>query len=191
MNASRSFLFAGTLVAITLGGFGSAEDVFAEPSEEAFRLQSPSFAAGESVPSLYTCDGNNASPPLVWSDPPHPARSFLITLTDKDAQSRARKPFVHWILYNVSSDTRVLGESLGRNRLPSPAREGTNDFRRTGYDGPCPPSGEHRYVFTVYALDATLELPFYPSWREVEPAIANHVLASTTLEATYAREPKK
>lgn len=142
------------------------------------------------MPTLYTCDGSNTSPPLAWSDPPRPAQAFVVQFTDLDALNKTKQPFVHWVLYNVAGDTRSLNESIGRNRLPSGAREGTNDFKHEGYDGPCPPSGSHRYQFTLYALDTRINVPFYPNWRDVEPALEGHVLATATLNFSYERAKK-
>jgi Raf kinase inhibitor-like YbhB/YbcL family protein len=193
MSVSRSVFFGAALATAVLTTPAWAPAQPAQGSSEGFRLRSPSFEGGDDIPTLYTCDGNNTSPPLVWSDPPRPAKAFMLVVNDVDANARGRdkRPFVHWIIYNVAGDARSLGESLGRNRLPGAAREGTNDFKREGYDGPCPPpkSGAHHYVFTLYALDATLDVPFYPTWPEVEGALGGHVMATTTLEGTYDRAP--
>lgn len=199
MSVSRSFFFraAGAAIfAAVAATHGSAPAQPAnEPAAEAFRLRSPSFESGETMPTLYTCDGSNTSPPLLWSDPPRPARSFLFAFTDADAKvgRRDKRPVVHWILDNVASDVRSLNENIGRNRLPGAAREGTNDFRREGYDGPCPPpkAEAHRYVLTLYALDGTLTLPAYPVWPEVEATMAGRVVATTTLEITYERSERR
>lgn len=201
MSVWRSFLFraagAAMVTAVVAAPGISPAQPRSEPAAEAFRLRSSSFDNGETMPTLYTCDGSNTSPPLVWSDPPRPAGSFLIAFTDADADAtggaRPKRPFVHWILYNVTGDVRSLNESVGRNRLPGVAREGTNDFRREGYDGPCPPpkAEAHRYVFTLYALDGALTLPAYPAWPEVEAAIASRVVATATLAVTYERTERR
>jgi Raf kinase inhibitor-like YbhB/YbcL family protein len=111
------------------------------------KLTSSAFADGESIPARYTCDGANVSPPLAWEDVPEGAQAFVLTVLDRDASD-----FVHWLLSNIPGEARELSEGQG-DAIGTP---GPNSFRSNGWGGPCPPSGEHRYVFTLYALSAQL-----------------------------------
>jgi Raf kinase inhibitor-like YbhB/YbcL family protein len=149
------------------------------------RLTTASFANGL-IPQAYTCDGQNRSPQLAWSKPPYGTRSLALTVTDPDAPSGT---FTHWVLYNLPAATRTLPEDLDTSpQLPNGALQGRNDFRRTGYGGPCPPRGStHRYVFTLYALDAPLALAPGSGRAAVEAAFVGHILARAQLIARYTR----
>jgi Raf kinase inhibitor-like YbhB/YbcL family protein len=111
------------------------------------KLTTSAFADGEAIPARYTCDGANVSPPLAWEDVPEGAGALVLTVLDRDARD-----FVHWLLSNIPGEARELPEGQG-DAIGTP---GPNDFGSTGWGGPCPPSGEHRYVFTLYALSAPL-----------------------------------
>ena len=121
------------------------------------QVLSSAFKEGGAIPKDYTCDGKNVSPPLRWSDYPAGTKSFALICDDPDAPSRT---WVHWVLYDLPSTTESLPERVSADyTLPNGAKQGTNDFGKTGYGGPCPPSGTHRYLFKVYALDTMLNLP--------------------------------
>ena len=142
-------------------------------------LSSTAFADGEQIPERHTCDGDDVSPPLAWTPPPDGTVTLALSLEDPDA---GRYPFTHWLAWSLPPAGGELGEGE-----PAPA-EGRNDFGAPGYRGPCPPPGKpHRYVFTLYALDAELELG--PSDRRLsfDKAIAEHVLATAKLTGTYGR----
>jgi len=142
-------------------------------------LTSPAFAEGDPIPARYTCDGDDVSPPLEWTAPPAGTVSLALCLEDPDA---GRYPFTHWLGWGLVPEAGALGEGE-----PAPA-EGRNDFGAPGYRGPCPPPGKpHRYVFTLYALDAELELG--PSDRRLsfDKAIGGHVLAEAALTGLYGR----
>lgn len=157
---------------------------------QGFSVTSPVFEDGDEMPTLYTCEGSNVSPPLTWGDSPHGAQSFAITLEDQDARApKTQRPFMHWIVFNLPPDTRALGEAMRRGRLPGSAGEGTNDFKREGYDGPCPPSGMHRYVLTVHALDSMIDRVKYlrAPWPDIEKAMEGHVIGTAALHVSYEK----
>lgn len=148
-------------------------------------IASPSFKAGERIPSVHSCDGDDTSPPLQWNDPPAQTKSFALISDDPDAPSG---DWVHWVVWNIPAEARALPESLPKKgALPDGTRQGTNDFGRIGYGGPCPPSGTHRYYFRLYALDAVLELPEAARKAQLERAMKAHVLAAAELMGKYQR----
>ncbi|MBI2883942.1 MAG: YbhB/YbcL family Raf kinase inhibitor-like protein [Candidatus Methylomirabilis oxyfera] len=148
-------------------------------------LKSQSFQAGEMIPPKYTCDGQDISPPLHWSDPPAETISFALISNDPDAPVGT---WVHWVMWNIPGSARVLDENLPKTAsLPNGTKQGTTDFRRIGYGGPCPPSGIHRYFFKLYALDMALELPASTTKKDLEKAMQGHILAQTELMGTYRR----
>jgi Raf kinase inhibitor-like YbhB/YbcL family protein len=155
---------------------------------QGFSVTSPVFQDGGDMPTLYTCEGSNVSPPLTWGDSPQGAQSFAITLEDQDAR-KGQRPFMHWIVFNLPPDTRALGEAMRRGRLPGTAGEGMNDFKREGYDGPCPPSGIHRYMFTVHALDTMIDRVklLRAPWPDIEKAMEGHVIGTATLTVSYEK----
>jgi Raf kinase inhibitor-like YbhB/YbcL family protein len=145
-----------------------------------FRLSSSAFPAGEAIPRRYSCDGPDVSPPLAWSGAPAGTAAFVLVVDDPDANG-----FVHWIVADLPAATTSLAE--GASGHLSPAVEGRNGFGRIGYGGPCPPSGTHRYVFVLYALDRTLALGGAPRADAVRSAMKGHILAEAKLTATYRR----
>jgi Raf kinase inhibitor-like YbhB/YbcL family protein len=153
----------------------------------ALTLTSAAFAAGGDIPAKHTCEGGDVSPPLAWSGAPSGTRSFALVVDDPDAPDpkAPRTTWVHWVVYDLPATTTALAEGAS-GKLPSGAREGTNDFKRTGYGGPCPPIGRHRYFHKLYALDATLGLAGATK-ADVEKAMAGHVLAQAELVGTYQK----
>ncbi len=149
-------------------------------------ITSDAFAHEATIPLDHTCDGRDASPALAWSAPPAGTRSLGLICDDPDAPAG---PWVHWVLYDLPPAARDLPEGVpARPELPSGARQGRNDFGRIGYGGPCPPKGPaHRYVFRLYALDVTLELPSGATKKEVEAAMRGHVLAEGRIMGRYGR----
>ncbi|MBI4341260.1 MAG: YbhB/YbcL family Raf kinase inhibitor-like protein [Candidatus Omnitrophica bacterium] len=151
-----------------------------------FALTSPAFTDSQSIPAVYTCDGRDLSPPLSWSEPPPGTKSFALISDDPDAPAGT---WVHWVLYNLPPSTRSLKEGLPTAaQLPDGARQGMTDFGRAGYGGPCPPSGTHRYYFTLYALDTALTLKADAAKRDLEAAMSGHTLARAQLMGTYRRK---
>ncbi len=149
-------------------------------------VTSDAFAEGGMIPIQYTCDGADISPPLKWSGLPDGAKSLALICDDPDAPS---KTWVHWVLYNLPPELTGLPDSILSNEvLDNGARHGITDFGRSGYGGPCPPSGTHRYFFKLYALDTVLDLPDRVDKEQLEAAMEGHVLASGQLMGTYARQ---
>ena len=147
-------------------------------------LTSLAFAEGGTVPQQHTCDGADISPVLRWGPVPAGTRSLALICDDPDAGG-----FVHWVLYGLPPSTTELSEGIPAVEvLPDGAKQGVNDFGRVGYGGPCPPSGKaHRYVFTLYALDADISLSPRASRDQLTRAMAGHILAEGRLVGTYAR----
>lgn len=152
-----------------------------------FILTSTAFKHGADIPRLYTCQGDDISPPLEWANAPEGTKSLALIVDDPDAPDpkAPQRTWVHWVLYDLSHTTTSLSEAVGE--LPSGAREGTNDWNRTGYGGPCPPIGRHRYFFKLYALDAELGDLSQPAKASIEKAMTGHVLAQATLMGTYEK----
>jgi Raf kinase inhibitor-like YbhB/YbcL family protein len=146
-------------------------------------LSSSSFQDGV-IPKRFTCDGADASPPLMWSSPPPATRSVALIMNDRDAPFGT---FVHWVIFDLPGDKRALPEGLANHPpLEDGSTQGHNDFDKTGYGGPCPSgSSAHHYVFVVYALDAKLGLPPGATRRQVEAAMQSHILAHGELVARY------
>jgi Raf kinase inhibitor-like YbhB/YbcL family protein len=153
-------------------------------------LSSPVFTAGAPIPSRFTCDEQNLSPPLAWTGAPPGTRSFALIVDDPDAPDPAapKRVWVHWVLYNVPASATELAAGASGARLPPGAREGRHDGGGVGYSGPCPPIGRHRYFHKLYALDSMLpHLGERAGKPDLERAIAGHVLAKAELVGTYER----
>jgi Raf kinase inhibitor-like YbhB/YbcL family protein len=151
------------------------------------RITSNAFPHGGAIPIQYTCQGEDISPPLSWSGLPAGTRSLALIVDDPDAPDPAapRMTWVHWVLYDLPYTSQGLEESI-RN-LPSGTLEGVNDWKRTGYGGPCPPIGRHRYFFKLYALDTMLPDLDKPSKLRLEEAMKGHVLGHTELVGTFQK----
>ncbi|WP_219906767.1 YbhB/YbcL family Raf kinase inhibitor-like protein [Enhygromyxa salina] len=151
-------------------------------------LESSAFDDGEAIPSKYTCEGENISPPLSWSGAPAGTRSFALIVDDPDAPDpkAPKRTWVHWVLYEIPAEVESSAE--GATQLPTGTREGRNDWDHTGYGGPCPPIGEHRYFHKLYALDTTLGDLREPTKAELEDAMIGHVLAEAQLIGTYEKQ---
>jgi Raf kinase inhibitor-like YbhB/YbcL family protein len=149
------------------------------------QLTSQAFEAGGMIPAKYTCDGPDVSPSLSWTDPPAGIKTYALISDDPDAPVGT---WVHWVLWNIPADAGGLEENLPKTAsLPNGAQQGTTDFRRIGYGGPCPPSGTHRYFFKLYALDTMLELPASTTKRDLEGAMQGHILGQAELMGQYRR----
>lgn len=153
-------------------------------------LVSPAFSPQGEIPKRYTCEGEDRSPPLSWSDLPDGTESLALIVDDPDAPDpkAPRMTWVHWVLYNLPSTTRDLPEGVAREALPPGTKEGRNDWKRTGYGGPCPPIGRHRYFHKLYALDVVLPDLGMPTKAGLERAMQGHVLARAELIGTYRKE---
>lgn len=154
-----------------------------------FTLRSPSFADGAEIPIRHTCEGADRSPELAWTAPPSGTRSFALIVDDPDAPDpkAPRMTWVHWILYDLPPGTTGLPEAVG-HALPAGTHQGVNDWRRTGWGGPCPPIGRHRYFFKLYALDALLGDLGAPAKPALEAAMKGHVLAEARLVGNYEKQ---
>ena len=152
-----------------------------------FELTSIAFAAQASVPRDYTCDGNDTSPPLSWTNPPQGTQTFALICDDPDAPGAT---WVHWVLFNIPGATRSIPANIpAQDRLPDGSLHGRNSWGRLEYGGPCPPSGTHRYFFKLYALDTKLPLGAGAPKDDVVSTMQRHVLAQVELVGTYARWP--
>lgn len=151
------------------------------------QLKASAFKVGTDIPDQFTCDGSNISPALNWSAPPEGTQSFVLIMDDPDAPGRT---WVHWLLYDLPGTERDLPEGVvPKGTIPSGARQGLNDFRKTGYGGPCPPPGPaHRYYFRLYALDTALHLKAGATRQQIDRLIRGHVLADAELMALYRRQ---
>jgi hypothetical protein len=167
----RALVPTAVLLAAAAGAF-----FFFLPSST-MELTSSAFSAGGVIPARFTCDGDDVSPPLSWADIPEGTKSFALLVHDPDAPSG---DFVHWLVSDIPAGTSEIPENG-----PVPGVERTNDFSKTAWGGPCPPSGEHRYVFVLYALDAE-SLPGVTK-ETLAQALEGHVLGSAELVGRYRR----
>ncbi len=154
------------------------------------KFSSTAFADGGEIPSKYTCEGSDISPPLEWDNVPEHTRSLVLIVDDPDAPDldAPKMTWVHWVLYNIPPNTRSLPEHATSKELPSGTEEGLNDWKRTGYGGPCPPIGRHRYFHKLYALDTVLSEPgTKPTKADIEAAMSGHVIAEAELIGTYKK----
>ena len=175
MFLSSSTRIAGAVLACLLVGAGGVK----------MELKSKAFEPGGMIPAKYTCDGEDISPPLQWSDPPAGTKSLALISDDPDAPVGT---WVHWVVWNIPPSARSLDEKLPKKEsLPDGTRQGTTDFRRIGYGGPCPPSGTHRYFLKLYALDTTLNLPGSTTKKDLEREMQGHILGQAELVGKYRR----
>ena len=186
--SARQILFLSAVLLIAAISFACSKSRTA-PEEMstvvAIKATSPSFTEGQSIPSKFTCDGENLSPPLKWDQFPA-AKSFTVIVDDPDAPSGN---WVHWVLYDLPASAGEIPEGVEPNdELTNGAKQGLNDFKHIGYGGPCPPAGaSHRYYFRLYALDTVLGLKPGATLRELEDAMKGHVLGAGRLMGTYKR----
>lgn len=156
----------------------------------ALALASTAFTQEGPIPTHYTCQGDDVSAPLTWSGLPDGTKSLALIVDDPDAPDPAapKRTWVHWVLYNIPATATGLPEAVTTAALPAGTREGKNDWGRTGYGGPCPPIGRHRYFHKLYALDTMLPDFNEPTKAELEKAMQGHVLAKFELIGTYRKE---
>jgi len=178
MPAARAFRIAVFLALVMIA-----------PATEAtmMSLTSPAFPPNGKIPRKYTCEGDDVAPPLAWSGVPATAKSLVLILDDPDAPDPAapKRTWVHWVLYDIPATATGLPETGAP--LPPGTREGRNDWKRTGYGGPCPPVGRHRYFHKLYALDVTLGDLGDATKAKVEDAMRGHVVAQAELVGTYQK----
>lgn len=152
-------------------------------------LTSPSFENQKEIPRKYTCDGEDVSPALAWTHVPEGTKSFALIVDDPDAPDPAnpRMTWVHWVLYNIPATIHSLPEAVKEKDLPKGTLQGLNDWKKTGYGGPCPPMGKHRYFHKLYALDIVLPDLKQPTKAALEKAMEGHILSKAELIGLYQR----
>lgn len=152
-------------------------------------LQSSAFMHNMEMPTEYTCEGANISPPLEWHGVPETAKSLVLICDDPDAPDPAKplRVWVHWLLYNLPATSSGLPAAVSEKQLPAGVLPGTNDRGMTGYHGPCPPIGRHRYFFKLYALDTVLPDLKEPKKADLLTAMKGHIIAETELIGTYQK----
>ena len=155
-------------------------------------LNSSAFEPNGPIPAKYTCEGEDVSPALTWSGVPSGTKSLALIVDDPDAPDPAapKMTWVHWVLYDVPPSAQGLPEAVRANSLPRGTREGLNDWKRTGYRGPCPPIGRHRYFFKLYALDTDLGDLGEPTKAQLEEAMEGHILGEAQLVGRYQKPGK-
>lgn len=152
------------------------------------KLASKSFEQGQTIPVKLTCEGENLSPELHWKEPPEKTKTFALIADDPDAPGET---WVHWLLYNIPADITSLPEGISAGKISEQGiGQGYNNFKKTGYGGPCPPHGHgsHRYFFRLYALDNAPDLDESATRPELEQAMENHILAEAELMGRFERK---
>ena len=154
-----------------------------------FTVSSPAFAAGQPIPSKYTCEGADTSLPLQWSGVPQGAKSLALIMDDPDAPDPAhpRMTWVHWVVYDIPPTTTSIAADGSSSSMPAGSQEGRNDFKRTRYGGPCPPIGRHRYFVKLYALDTVLHPGNTLDKPGLEAAMHGHVIGEAQLIGTFKK----
>jgi Raf kinase inhibitor-like YbhB/YbcL family protein len=173
-------------LSISAGCQNKPAEVSSRGATMSIELSSPAFREGETIPKQCTGDGKDISPPLKWGEPPASTRSFALICDDPDAP---RGTWVHWVLFNLPADLRVLPEGVPvKEDLPNGAKQGTNDFSKIGWGGPAPPPGKpHRYYFKLYAVDTELDLPAGAKKAELIAAMKGHIVGEGQLMGRYGR----
>ncbi len=189
MSNSRRFPCGGEFAVLVLLAAGLAAvngAMTARLPKGTMQITSTAFKAGESIPAKHTCEGKNVSPPLQWTGVPKEAKSLALIADDPDAPVGI---WVHWVVFDLPASTTELAEDTPKSQfILGKAKQGLNDFKHLGYGGPCPPPGKpHRYFFKIYALDAMLDLKPGATKKDVELAMARHILDKAELIGTYQR----
>jgi Raf kinase inhibitor-like YbhB/YbcL family protein len=153
------------------------------------KLTSTAFAHEGAIPKIHTCQGQDVSPPLAWSGVPANAKSLVLIVDDPDAPDPAapKMTWVHWVLYNIAASATGLPQGVSAKELPAGTLQGISDFQRTGYGGPCPPVGRHRYFHKLYALDIVLPDLKKPRKQDVEKEMKGHIVEQAVLIGTYQK----
>ena len=169
-----------------------ADTTTLRPMSALLNLSSSAFAANAAIPSKYTCEGANVSPPLAWSGAPATAKSFALIVEDPDAPDPAKPTRVvtHWVAYNIPGTTSALSENASKKGMPPGSAQGLNEGNKPAYMGPCPPIGSHRYFFKLYALDTVLTGLKNPKKADVQQAMQTHIVDSAQLIGTYQKMKK-
>jgi|SRR6266850_3971789 len=177
------------LLAAAPAGAGVPTIPAKEAPAKVLKISSPAFKHEAAIPARYTCDGSNVSPPLAWSGAPAAAKSLALIITDPDAPDpkAPQTIWAHWVLYDIPAGVMGLREAVPAKGLPTGTLQGVSDWGTTGYQGPCPPIGRHRYVHTLYALDTVLGDLDKPSRAKLLKAMEGHVLQMAQLIGTYVK----
>jgi Raf kinase inhibitor-like YbhB/YbcL family protein len=180
-------VFLGFMVLATGAAKPDSSIISMEDMIMAMNLTSTSFPHNGAIPKRYTCDGEDVSPPLAWAGAPAGTKSLALIVDDPDAPDPAapKLTWVHWVLYNIPSAATGLREAIPVKELPKGTLQGLNDWKRTGYGGPCPPIGRHRYFHKIYALDTVIPDLGTPTKAALEKAMQGHILARAELIGTY------
>jgi Raf kinase inhibitor-like YbhB/YbcL family protein len=162
----------------------------AQEANKMMQFTSPSFENQKEIPKKFTCQGEDISPELQWSDIPDGTKSLVLIVDDPDAPDPAnpQMTWVHWVLYNIPATATSLSEGIKDSDLPEGTLEGLNDWKRTGYGGPCPPIGQHRYFHKLYALDIELTDLGHPTKDKLERALEGHIISKTELIGLYQKK---
>lgn len=187
----RRGYYLGITAALALCCFISLSTSFGFTKEEdmSLTIKSAAFVHEGEIPSKYTCQGEDIAPSLEWEGVPDNAVSLVLIVDDPDAPDPAapKMTWVHWVVYNIPLDTAGFPEGATSSDLPAEAQDGLNDWQKTGYGGPCPPIGRHRYYHKLYALDEALDEMNNPTKAEVEAAMKGHIIAEAVLMGTYEK----
>jgi len=172
-------------ILVAMGLVLMASEVGMTEEVNAMELRSAAFQPGQPIPARYTCDGQDMSPPLAWAAAPASTQSLALIADDPDAPVGT---WVHWVVWNIPANARTLEENIPKTASPpSGARQGTTDFGRVGYGGPCPPTGTHRYRFTLYALPQKLDIPPGTDKKNLQAAMEGAILDQYTLVGLYKK----
>jgi Raf kinase inhibitor-like YbhB/YbcL family protein len=183
---TKRILFIIALLTILIGGLIPCPSQ-AQNNDRKIKLmlKSSAFEHNSSIPEKYTCKGPNITPPLEWTMLPEGTKSFALIADDPDTPSGT---WVHWVIYDIPAHTQKLAEGIPPQKiLPTGAKQGTNDFPRIGYRGPCPPWGEHRYFFKLYALDTSTNLPAGVTKSMLLEAMKGHIIAEAQLMGKFKK----
>jgi len=158
--------------------------------DASFSIRSTAFSQNGSIPSKYTCEGEDVSPPLTWSNLPNGTQSLALIVEDPDVPDpkAPTRTWVHWVLYDLPPQATGLAEGVVVKSLPPGTRQGLSDWKRTGYGGPCPPIGRHRYIHTLYAIDTVLPDLEEPTKTQLVEQLQGHILGTAELIGTYERK---
>ncbi|TAN66683.1 MAG: YbhB/YbcL family Raf kinase inhibitor-like protein [Methylobacter sp.] len=188
MNLIKQPTFIGFIFLVFSSFYTTA--VLAEGEQNmSMILKSPDFVHQGDIPKTFTCDGDDSSPALSWSGAPLHTKSWVLIVDDPDAPDPAKPKmtWVHWLLYNIPPTVTELPRAVAVGDLPVGTQQGKNDWKRTGYGGPCPPIGRHRYFHKLYALDIELPNLHLPNKSQLEAAMAGHIIGQAELIGTYQR----
>ena len=153
-------------------------------------LKSPDFVHLGEIPKIFTCEGDDTSPALSWSQLPQNTKSLVLIVDDPDAPDPAapKTTWIHWLLYNIPPNVTGLPRAVADSDLPAGTLQGKNDWKKTGYGGPCPPIGRHRYFHKLYALDIELPDLYHPNKTQLEKAMTGHIIGQAELVGTYQKQ---